>query len=105
MLCFSDGSFSCFQTPYSSIGYVLRFYGVAFRTHGFSKPFQAMFMCQSCVTYFKVGHFDEPQEIFYVQCPIDDRDSHLWSLMPLLGAQGDRVGLQGIKIRLILLLN
>ena len=31
-------------------------YGVAFLTHGCSNPFQAMFMCQSGVTYFKAGH-------------------------------------------------
>ena len=43
------------------------------------------------------------REIFYVQCPIDWA-SHTWPLMNLLGAQGDRVGQQGIENPAILLL-
>ena len=40
--------------------------------------------------------FKEWQDLVYVQCP-KDRASHIWSFISLLGAQGERVGLHGIK--------
>ena len=53
--------FRCFFWLFSNFWQFNRIYftvSMVLHSHGFSNPFQAMFICQSWMTFFKAGHFD-----------------------------------------------